>query len=108
MERREDSNQDKAIAVMATDIGYIKKAIEKIDARLELMDGHFIKRDEVNNIKLEADKLHAEHEKRLREIETNFAVEKQASAVFQAQVKTWGSVAIIASGIIQFIIGKFF
>ena len=59
-------------------------------------------------MKKEADGLHADHDKRLREIETGIAVEKQANAVFQAQVRTWGTVAIIASGIIQFIIGKFF
>lgn len=107
MNMNEDKNQDQAIAVMANDIGYIKRAIEKIDARLEIMDGHFIKRDEVHVMKAEADKVHQDYDNRLRSIETSFAVEKQANAVFQAQVKTWGTVAIILSGIIQFLIGKF-
>lgn len=108
MERMEDQNQDKAIAVMATDISYIKKAIEKIDQRLEIMDSHYIKRDEVHALKVESDKVHEGYEKRIKDLEINTALDRQSNAVFQAQVKTWGSVAIIASGIVQFIISKFF
>lgn len=103
----EDTNQDKAIAVMANDISYIKDSLRKIDQRLEIMDSHYIKRDEVQNMKVEAEKIHDAQEKRIKELEINAALDRQAGAVFRAQVMTWGAAAIVVSGIAQFLIGKF-
>ena len=100
MEEKEDTKQDKAIAVMANDISYIKKAIEKIDYRLELMDNHFVKREEVNQIKLDNDKAHCDHETRLKNMELSYMELK-------TRVVTWGTIAIIILGAAEFIIGKF-
>lgn len=99
----EKETQSESIAVIANDIGYIKKAIEKIEGRLEVMDSHYAKREEMEAFKLEADRVHCGHVDRIKKLEE----ESESTMVFKAQVKTWGSVAVIASGIIQFILGKF-
>lgn len=90
-----------SIAVMARDIQYIKESILKIDQRLELMDGHYIKRVEVQQMKEEADKIHEANSRAIRALELDYAT-------FKSQVKTWGSIAIIAVGVIEFIISRFF
>lgn len=104
----EDNKRDEAIAVMANDMTYIKASLQKIDQRLEIMDSHYIKREEVMQLRSEADKVHAGHEARIKSMEIESALQKEINSVFRAQVKTWGSAAVIASGIIQFLIGKFF
>lgn len=96
----EDEKQDVSIAVMARDISYIKESLKKIDTRLEIMDGHYIKRVEVETMKVEADKVHADLEVRLRSMELDYAK-------FQTQVRTWGIVAVMGLGVVQFLIGKF-
>lgn len=92
--------QEVNIAVMANDIKYIKDSLVKIDARLEAIDGYYLHRDEFNEYKKErktsVDDVIKEHTDSLRELDT-----------FKAQVKTWGTVAIILVGILEFIINRF-
>ncbi len=95
-----DGKQNVAIAEMARDIAYIKEAISKIDARLDIMDSNYIRREEVLNLKKQADALHADHEERIRSLE-------KSMDVFRTQVKTWGTVGIIAIGVIEFLINIF-
>lgn len=63
-------------AVLATDIKYIKDSLTKIEQKLEDIFSGFIRREEVAALKCVADKLHEDHEMRLRRIER------------------WGSIAI--------------
>lgn len=94
---KDDKQQDVAIAEMARDIAYIKAAISKIDARLDIMDSNYIKREEALSLKKQADEIHADHEARIRKLENG-------TDVFRTQVKTWGTVALIALGLVQFLI----
>jgi hypothetical protein len=60
-------NETTTVAVMANDIGYIKKAIEKIDERLDVMDSHYIRRDEVMDLEKSNKKAHEALDFQLRE-----------------------------------------
>ncbi len=51
------------IAVMQTDIGYIKKSLENIDSQLKTMDSSFVKKEDF--VPVEKD-----HETRIRRLET--------------------------------------
>jgi len=92
--------QNESIAVMANDIGYIKESIGKIEKRLEAMDDHYAKREEMDAFKKEADRIHCGHVDRIKVLEE----ETESTKVFKTQVKTWGSAAVVASGILQFIL----
>lgn len=98
--RTEDKKQDVSIALMSRDIQYIKESLSKIDQRLELIDGHYIKRAEVEAMKIDADKLHANQAKEIEQLKLQFAI-------FKTQVTTWGSIGLIVLGIAQFLISKF-
>lgn len=97
-----EKNPNESIAVMANDISYIKKAIEKIESRLEIMDTHYAKREEMDTLKQEAERIHGGLAKRIKDLEE----ESASTMVFKTQVKTWGSAAVVASGILQFILNK--
>lgn len=112
---QEDTKQDTQIAVMATDLKYIKEAIKKLDDRLVVMDSHYIKRDEVLEMKRQAEKEHAEHASAIENLKIARALDqaavqalRQELAVFKTQVMTWAGAGILVMGIAQFIIGKFF
>lgn len=66
---REDVQQDVALAKVGVDIEYIKKAIERIDNRLTVMDKDYMRRSEVESLKRDGDAVHSDHEARIRFIE---------------------------------------
>lgn len=83
------NTQTTNIAVMQTDIGYIKKSVEAIENQLRIMDNSYVKKDELNevcNIYTTTDK---DHELRIRRIET------------------WGFIGIGALTVIQFALNYF-
>jgi len=78
-------NEDVSIAVMATDIAYIKESLKKIENTLTVMDGSFVKKDDLKDMV----KIDDDHEKRIRRLET------------------WGFTAIGALAVIQFALNYF-
>lgn len=94
-------NNETSIAVMATDIKYIKDSLAKINEKFELIEGNYMHRREVEKMKEEADRLHEKNEARIRDIELD-------AARFQTTVKTWGIVMLVFVGIFEFLINKFF
>lgn len=82
MTKNNDTKQNTNIAVIQTDIGYIKKSIDRIENTLTVMDSSYVKKEDL--LPLEKD-----HEARLRRLET------------------WGFSAIGALGIIQFALNYF-
>lgn len=85
MAKSNKQNEEVSIAVMATDISYIKDSIKNIDAQLKVMDGNFVKKDDLE----EMVKVDDDHEKRIRRMET------------------WGFTAIGALAVIQFALNYF-
>lgn len=83
--KKEQQNEEVSIAVMATDISYIKESIKGIEATLKIMDGNFVKKDDLK----EMIKIDDDHEKRIRRMET------------------WGFTAIGALAVIQFALNYF-
>ncbi len=51
MARSNTDKQTSNIAVMQTDICYIKKSIDEIKNQLVLMDSNFVKKDDLNSVK---------------------------------------------------------
>ena len=92
--------QDISIAVITTDIKYIKESLIKIDQRLDIMDSNYVKREELNAHRVIEEEFKKEYEKRVRDIELD-------SATFKSQVKTWGTILIILVGVAEFAINKF-
>lgn len=88
----EAEKQSVSMAVMATDINYIKLSITKIEKSLLDMDGHYVRIEEFNDHL----KDNAEFRVAIREME-----------IFKTQVKTWGAAAVIALGIAEFLINRF-
>lgn len=89
-----NESQNVSIAVMATDIKYIKEAVAKLDSRLQLMDGHFVKREEMDSFKEDADKIFDSHNESIRELE--LTIENLSTTI-----KIWGTIAGIIIGIIE-------
>lgn len=80
--KTENENQSVTIAVMATDIGYIKKTIESILKQLSDMSENFAKKEDVATIE-------KDHESRIRRLET------------------WGFSAIGALAVVEFVVTYF-
>lgn len=78
----EDQKQSVSMAIMATDIGYIKKSIENIEGTLASIDDNYAKKADVQTIE-------RDHETRLRRLET------------------WGFTGIGALAVIQFALNYF-
>lgn len=72
---------------MATDIGYIKEAIRGIEAQLKIMDGNFVKKDDLSDMKLESEAIHKDHEIRIRRLETWGFMALGALALFELITK---------------------
>mgnify|MGYP007089900881 CR=1 FL=1 len=89
MARSNTDKQTSNIAVMQTDICYIKKSIDEIKNQLVLMDSNFVKKDDLNSVKEGLDSIDKDHEVRLRRLET------------------WGFTAIGALAVIQFALNYF-
>lgn len=100
MENEQDKKQDVTIAVIKTDIGYIKNEVGNISAKLEILEKSYIKRSEINLLIKDADTLHKELAQSIKAIELDVAV-------FKTQVKTWGAAGVLALGILQFVISIF-
>lgn len=79
MAKSSTEKQATNIAVMQTDIGYIKKSVENIESQLKFMDTSYVKKEDL--LPIEKD-----HEMRLRRLET------------------WGFSAIGALAVIEFLI----
>jgi len=78
----EDQKQSISMAILATDVGYIKKSIENIEKTLALSDVNYAKKADVQT-------MEKDHEARLRRLET------------------WGFTAIGALTVIQFALNYF-
>ncbi len=89
-ETKMSQNNEKDIAVLATDIKYLRSAMERIEKRFDLMNDHYVKKEEFETLK---GGLH------------NHLLDY---SVFKTQIKTWGSAAILVSAVVQFIIAKYF
>jgi len=70
------------IAVMQTDIGYIKRSVEDIEGQLKTMSENFVKKEDFASIE-------KDHETRIRRLET------------------WGFIAIGALAVIEFLLNYF-
>lgn len=88
--------ENMSIAVIANDIGYIKKSIQSIEDRFKDIDNKYVRKDEALK----------EHQKFEEAIE-NLSKIVQEHDRFQIQVKTWGAAAVLVLGIVQFLIAKF-
>jgi small nuclear ribonucleoprotein (snRNP)-like protein len=95
-----NNDQNSSIAVIQNDIRYIRGFLRGIDRRLEIMDGNFVKRDEFLKYQQETEKRSSSHDLAIRKLELD-------ATIYLTQVKTWGTMAIIVLGVLQFIIGKF-
>lgn len=73
-------------AVLANDIAYIKESLVDIKNTLERIHSQFMTRDELNKVQLANDKIHDDHEVRIRRVER------------------WGSVAIGGAYIVQLVL----
>lgn len=78
----ENEKQGVTMAIMATDIGYIKKSIENIEGTLASLDDNYAKKTDIQTIE-------RDHEMRLRRLET------------------WGFTAVGALAVIQFALNYF-
>lgn len=65
MPKTNTEKQTTNIAVMQTDIGYIKKAIEGIEIKLDEMGSNFVKKEDLK----EMVKVDSDHEIRIRFLE---------------------------------------
>lgn len=99
-ERYTDKNQDVTIAVLSNDIAYVKKAVDTITAKLDILERSYVKRSEVDLLLKDADQIHKDLAASIKAIELDVAV-------FKTQVKTWGAAAVLALGILQFVISVF-
>ena len=69
MAKTNTDKQTTNIAVMQTDIGYIKKAIEGIEKQLADMSNNFVKKEELKDATKDLATEMSDHETRLRFIE---------------------------------------
>lgn len=99
-ESKTDKSQDVTIAVLANDVAYVKKAVDKISTTLEILEKNYVKRTEVELLLKDADQIHKDLAQSIKAIELDVAVSK-------TQVKTWGAAAVLALGILQFVISIF-
>ncbi len=100
MAKSASEKTDISIAVITTDINYIKESLIKIDQRLDVMDGNYVKREELNIHKLAEEEFRKEFDKRTRDMEVS-------NASFQSRVTTWGAVGLIGIGIAEFLINRY-
>lgn len=96
----EDKAQDITLAVLKNDVDYIKKEVGSIGGKLDILEKNYIRRSEVDGLKKDADSQHKELNESIRIVELDLAV-------FKTQVKTWGAAAVMALGILQFVISAF-
>ncbi len=78
----------------------IKDMRDSTLSRLSKVEAEKLDRTEANRLQSEALEVHTDHEERLRVIEEN-------QTTFRAQVKTYGASAVIALGIIEFLLNFF-
>lgn len=101
------TEQGEKIAVMANDIHHMKNSLERLEKAIEEGMKHNVSRTEFDQYKSDVAREFEEHKKnfitvgndredRIRKLEGNMT-----------KVLTWGTVAMVAIGIIQFLIGKF-
>lgn len=67
------------------------------DRRIAVMESNKLSKEDANKMYLEAEKIHADHETRLRDVE-------EITKDISTKIKTWGSVAVIALGLLQIIL----
>jgi hypothetical protein len=87
--KKHNDKQDVAMAVLATDVGYIKRSIENIEHQLKVMENNFATKTELGAVKAEFDSLDKDKELRIRRLET------------------WGFTSIGALIVIQFALNYF-
>jgi len=96
---------------MANDIDHIKKTMDEVKVTLVSLDKHYMRRDEVEGFIRETNREHDNIHNRIDEVIDSHVAPIQKSIrsqeTFQTQVKTWGAAAVVALGIIQFLVGKF-
>lgn len=97
MAGNEDKTQDVRLAVIENDVGYIKKAVGEIGAKMDILERSYVKRSEVDLLLKDADQIHKDLAASIKTIELDLAV-------FKTQIKTWGAAAVLALGILQFVI----
>jgi len=100
MTENHDKNQDVTLAVLKNDVDYIKKEVTSISTTLGIMERSYVKRSEVSGHLKDADEIHGDLLASIKAIELDVAI-------FKTQVKTWGAAAVLAMGIVQFLIAAF-
>jgi len=97
MQQDKDKNQDVTLAVLKSDMEYLKREIGTITSTLSILQENYIKRKEIEEIGRNNNKIHEDLNKRL-------TITEMGLEVFKTQVKTWGSAGILAIGIMQYFI----
>lgn len=87
-----DKNQDVTIAVIKNDVDYIKKEVNGIVGKLDILERNYIRRSEV--------------EEGLKTMTTNIETLRLNLEIFKTQVKTWGTAALLLLGMLQFAISQ--
>lgn len=87
---------DIAAAVLGNDIKYIQKDIAEINTLLHSLSTEYVTKETMDTATGESNLIHVDHETRIR------LLEKTAT-----QIMTWGTVAMLAIGVIEFLIVHF-
>lgn len=96
-----------AIAVMARDIHYMKESMGRLEKAIIEQGKNYITQKDFENWRREHDRDVQEYkngqEDTNKDIEARMRVNEKAIT----KILTWGSVGVLALGIIEFLIGKF-
>lgn len=83
-------------AVMSTDIAYIKRDIAEIKASFQELSTKYAIKADIDTMVKDGQLVHEDHETRIRSLEKT-----------QTQTLTWGTVGILAIGVIEFVVIHF-
>lgn len=101
-------NLQQTIALLAQDVGYIKNSVEGMKTHIERIDDNYVGKLEWKQFLVAQEMWQKDFEKTNKSMTDDMHKQNISFAVFQAQVKTWGTVAILFMGLLQFVIGKFY
>lgn len=97
MSEQHDVKQDVTLAILKTDMEYLKREVGGIGTKLDILEKNYVKSTELESFKDDADDIHKTLAATIKAIELDLAV-------FKTQIKTWGAAAVLALGISQFVI----
>lgn len=107
MAKSKIQSDETSIAILATDVAYIKESVKKIDDTLSLMEKDFVRRSEFDTYKDQQTQFAQDTKLSISSHASAISANEIAMVTLKTQIRTWAILGGVILAVVQSIVTAF-